>query len=122
MSHIVMITTEVRDVAALRSACIQLRLPTPVYAKTQLFNSEATGYCVQLPNWRFPVVCELENGQIAYDNFEGRWGRKQELESLIQNYAIEKAKLEARRAGHTVVERLLEDGSVKLTINVAETV
>ena len=32
--------------------------------------------------------------------------------------AVEKAKIEARRKGHTVTEAPLADGSVKLTINV----
>ena len=33
--------------------------------------------------------------------------------------AVEKAKLEARRRGHTVTEQRLEDGSIKLTVRVA---
>ncbi len=28
---------------------------------------------VQLPEWRYPVVCDTTNGQLAYDNFGGRW-------------------------------------------------
>ena len=32
--------------------------------------------------------------------------------------AVEKAKLEARRKGHTVFEQPLSDGSIKLTIQV----
>jgi hypothetical protein len=33
-------------------------------------------------------------------------------------YAVEKAKIEARRRGNTCTEQQLADGSVKLTINV----
>ena len=36
----------------------------------------------------------------------------------MQAYAIERARLEARRRGHTVVEQPLKDGSVKLTVTV----
>jgi hypothetical protein len=46
------------------------------------------------------------------------WGDRQHLDRLIQAYATEKAALEARRQGHTVVEQLLPDGSIKLTIGV----
>ena len=47
------------------------------------------------------------------------WGAAQELEKFLQAYAVEKAKIEARRKGHSVTEQALADGSVKLTIQVA---
>lgn len=118
MSHIVSIATEVRDETALQAACVRLKLPAPVFAKAQLFSSEATGHCVRLPDWRYPVVCQLETGRIEYDNFEGRWGNPTELSRLIQHYSVEKAGIEARRQGHTLIEQQLADGSIKLTIQV----
>ena len=33
-------------------------------------------------------------------------------------YAVEKARIEARRQGHSVTEQPLADGSIKLTIQV----
>ena len=118
MSHIVTIRTEVRDAAALSAACHRRHLPHPVYETVKLFSSEATGHTVHLPNWRYPVVCDLDSGQLKFDNFEGRWGDSAELDKLNQAYAIEKAKIEARKQGHTVTEQALADGSVKMTINV----
>ena len=118
MSHIVKIKTEVRDSAAVRAACQRRRLPVPVDGIHKLFSGEATGLAVQLPDWRYPVVCELTSGQVLYDNYEGRWGDQQHLHGLLQSYAVEKARIEARKQGHTVTERQLADGSVKLTINV----
>ena len=56
--------------------------------------------------------------QIRYDNYNGAWGEQKQLDRLLQAYAVEKAKLEARRAGHTVTEQPLSDGSIKLTIQV----
>lgn len=122
MSHIVSIKTEIRDAVALGSACDRLKLDPPVYKTARLFGAEATGHCVRLPEWKYPVVCDLENGSLAYDNFEGRWGNPRELDRLIQSYAVEKTKLEARRAGHSVTERVLESGAVKLTVNVGGSV
>lgn len=46
------------------------------------------------------------------------WGKRQELEKFLQAYACERAKLEARKKGHTVSEQTLADGSIKLTIQV----
>jgi hypothetical protein len=68
---------------------------------------------VQLPAWLYPVVCQLETGQLQYDNFEGRWGDPQHLAAFLQSYAVEKCRLEARRKGHSVSEQKLADGSIK---------
>jgi hypothetical protein len=120
MSHIVTIQTEIRDHHALSAACRRLQLKEPVHETTALFSGEETGYCVRLPQWRYPVVCDVEHGRMAFDNFGGRWGAPRELNRLLQAYAVEKAHLEARRQGHHVTEQPLADGSVKLTIHVGE--
>lgn len=118
MSHIVAIQTEVRDPAAVQAACRRLGLTAPQQGTHRLFSGEATGLAVQLPDWRYPVVCDLSNGQLHYDNYRGRWGEQQQLDMFLQRYAVEKAKLESRRAGHTVTEQTLSDGSIKLTVQV----
>ena len=119
MSHIVTIKTEVRDAAAVRAACQRLGLTEPVQGTTKLFSGEVTGLAVQLPDWRYPVVAELASGHLRYDNFNGRWGDPKHLDRFLQSYAVEKAKLEARRRGHQCTEQTLADGSIKLTIQVA---
>ncbi len=118
MSHLVSIQTEVRAPVAVRSACERLKLPQPTHGTFKLFTSTAIGLGVQLPEWRYPVVCDTTNGQLAYDNFGGRWGDPVQLDRFLQGYAIEKCRLEARRQGHTVTEQSLADGSIKLTIQV----
>ena len=118
MSHIVKIKTEIRDANAVRAACQRRRLPQPVDGTHRLFSGEATGLAVQLPDWRYPIVCELSSGQVLYDNYNGHWGDQQHLDAFLQSYAVEKAHIEARKQGHTMTEQQLADGSVKLTINV----
>lgn len=73
MSHIVQIQTQVKDQAAVQAACERRQLPPPEQRAVRLFSGEATGLAVELPGWRYPVVCETTNGQLRYDNFEGRW-------------------------------------------------
>ena len=121
MSHIVTIETEIRDALAVGAACRRLDLPQPTHETAQLFSGEATGHCVRLPDWRYPVVCDLKGGRVRYDNFEGRWGHQREFDRLMQGYAAEKAKLEARRHGHSVTGQVLADGSIKLSIHVGDT-
>jgi len=74
---------------------------------------------VQLPGWHYPVVCDLTSGQLKFDNFNERWGSQEKLDTFLQAYAVERAKIEARKKGHTVSEQTLADGSIKLTIQVA---
>ncbi|MEZ5941195.1 MAG: DUF1257 domain-containing protein [Planctomycetaceae bacterium] len=118
MSHIVSIQTEVRDPVAIRSACDRLKLPEPVFGQVKLFSSSATGWAVQLPDWRFPVVADVNTGNLVYDNYNGRWGEQKQLDRFLQGYAVEKAKIEACKKGHSVIEQPLEDGSIKLTVSV----
>lgn len=118
MSHIVTIQTEVRDSAAIAAACSRLHLPAPVNGTVKLFTTAATGWQVRLPAWRYPLVCQTETGQLFYDNFQGRWGDPLHLDSFLQRYAVEKARIEAQRQGHAVIEQPLADGSIKLTIQV----
>ena len=119
MSHIVTIKTEIRDAAAIQAACLRLGLPLPIQGKTKLFSDEAEGWAVQLPGWQYPVVCDTTAGTVHYDNFAGRWGEQKHLDKFLQMYAVEKAKIEAHKKGHTVAEQQLPDGSIKLSVQIA---
>ena len=118
MSHIVEIKTQVKDANAVRAGCNRLRLPQPVQGTHRLFSGVASGLGVQLPDWRYPVVCDVATGKIDFDNYNGRWGKQEELDRMLQSYAVEKAKIEARKKGHSVTESQLTDGAIKLTISV----
>jgi hypothetical protein len=75
MSHIVTIQTKVRDPAAVAAACVRMNLPAPAAGTAKLFGGEVTGLLVQLPGWQYPAVVDLVNGEVRFDNFEGRWKR-----------------------------------------------
>lgn len=117
MSHTVEIRTEVRDRVAIAAACDRLKLEPPVDGMHQLFSSNrAQGTAVGLRGWRYPVVFDLNTGAASFDNYGGAWGKQDQLDAFVQRYAIEKARIEARKAGHTVSERAEADGSIVLTI------
>jgi hypothetical protein len=119
LSHIVQIQTQVRDAGAVAAACHRLGLAPPIQQTAKLFTSTETGLTVELPGWTYPIVCDLSTGQIAFDNYNGRWGDQSKLDALLQMYTVEKAKIEARRKGHSVSEQTLASGEIKLTIQVA---
>ena len=116
MSHLVTIQVEIKDPVALASACRRLGLEQPVEGEAMIFTKKARGWIVRLPGWQYPVVIDTDARQMHYDNYNGAWGEQSQLDRLLQAYAVEKAKLEARRAGASVTEQALPDGSIKLTI------
>ena len=118
MSHIVLIETQVRDEAAVNAACSRLHLPRATRGTFELYSTEATGLGIELPHWKYPVVADTETGRLQFDNYNQRWGSQEYLDQFLQMYAVEKAKIEARRKGHSVVEQRLDNGSVKLTVQV----
>ena len=74
------------------SAC-----PSPSTAPPQLFSGEATGLLVRLPDWLYPVVVDTTTGQVHFDNYNGAWGDQEQLDRFLQAYAVEKARIEARK-------------------------
>ena len=117
MSHVVQVQTQVRDPRAMLAACGRLRLPPPVEREVQLFSQTTHGWAVELSGWRYPVVFDIASGETKFDNYEGRWGDRSRLDQFLQTYAVEKAKIEARKKGHTVTERSLTNGSIELTVH-----
>ena len=120
MSHIVSIKTKVTDPAALTAACRRLGLPEPHAGTAELYSGKASGLLVTLPGWEYPAVFDIASGEVKYDNFSGCWGAQCELDKLLQAYAVEKSRIEARRAGHSLTEQQLTDGSIKIVIQVGQ--
>ena len=118
MSHIVEIQTQVRDASAVRAGCKRLRLDDPVDGEFELFSETVSGLAVQLDDWRYPVVFNTSSGETRYDNYNGQWGKQERLDEFLQAYAVEKAKIEARKQGYSVSEQPLADGSIKVTVQV----
>jgi hypothetical protein len=67
------------------------------------------------------VVCRISTehqDERSLQDQEALWGDQARLDALLQMYAVEKARLESRRRGHTVTEQALADGTIKLTVHV----
>ena len=114
MSHVVRIQTKVRDRAAVTAACARLRISPPEAGEFNLYTSRAAGFAVRLTGWRYPLLCQSETGELAYDNFGGVWGDQAQLDEFLQ---AEKTRIESRKQGYTVTEQPLADGAVKLTVH-----
>ena len=115
MSHTVTIKTTITDMAAIQAACQRLKIAQPNQGEVRLFDRVAQGIGVQLDGWRFPVCIEPD-GNLLFDHFSGFWGVPEKLDQFQQMYAVEKAKLEARKQGYTCQESVLADGSIRLNV------
>ena len=102
LSHIVQIKTEIRSEAAVQAACKKLHLPPAKNGTFELYNSTETGLGIELPRWRYPIVANLESGDLRFDHYEGRWGDREYLDQFLQRYCVEAATIAARKEGHSV--------------------
>src|SRR5438105_427556 len=105
MSHVVTIETKVHDPVAVKAACQKLGLAAPTEGSAELFSGKVEGLIVKLPGWEYPIVIDHLAGSIKYDNYSGAWGEIGQMEKFLQRYAVEKAKIEARRRGYQVSEQ-----------------
>jgi len=113
MSHIVAITTEMKDAGVLQRTCKRLNLRCS-FGLHEVYSTSVRGWGVELPNWRFPVV-QRENGELHYDNYRGSWGEISELEKLTQEYAVTVSIEEHAEIGMGLQERIeLENSAVQL--------
>jgi len=115
MSHTVTIKTKITDMVAIQAACHRLKLAQPTQGEVRLFDRLANGIGIHLDGWRFSVCIESD-GNLLFDNFGGFWGVPEKLDQFQQMYAVEKAKLEARKQGYTCQESVLADGSIRLNV------
>jgi hypothetical protein len=115
LSHIVSLSTKIRDSVAVTAACQKLGLPQPIQGTAKLFSGEASGLLVQFPGWQYPAVIDTNTGTIQYDNFNGLWGEQPQLDKFLQSYAVEKTKLEARKKGMQISEQTLQDAASNFT-------
>ena len=41
--------------------------------KAELYSGEASGLLVQLPDWTYPAVIDVQSGELRFDNYGGAW-------------------------------------------------
>lgn len=122
MSHFTTITTQIKDIEALRAACAELELTVLPNAEARGFiNAKQKGdhvirlkgpYDIALNKQQdgsFGITADLWNGHVEQEVGTG-YGK------LLQLYAVHKATREARKKGHLVKRSLQKNGAIKLVI------
>lgn len=122
MSHFATITTQIKDIAALKSACKELGLEVIANSTARGFGSNTVHgeHVIRLkgpydiavnlqPNGTFGLTTDWWDGQVEKE-VGSNYGR------LLQLYAVHKASAEARKRGHSVQRKAAANGAVKLVI------
>jgi hypothetical protein len=122
MSHFATITTQIKDLAALTSACGELGLSVVANATARGYASNTVRgeHVIRLkgpydiavnrqPDGTFGLTTDWWDGHVAKE-VGPDFGR------LLQLYAIHKATAEARKRGHSVQRKAAANGAIKLVI------
>jgi hypothetical protein len=122
MSHFTEIKTQIKDIAALRSACqeLGLKLLQNAQARGYYENKTKGDYVIKLkgpydiavnkqPDGTFGLTSDLWQGHV-----EKKVGEK--YGKLLQLYGVHKATLEARKKGLSALRRPQQNGSIKLVL------
>lgn len=120
MSHTVKLKSQLTCLESIKRACDRMgNVKLQGKGKTSFYSEkDISGLKIKLDGWKYPIVINTETGDIAFDNYGGRWGKQTELDKFKQAYGVEKAKLEGTRCNYEVTEEQLSTGEIKVTLNV----
>lgn len=109
MSHTVKVNVELKNLNAVSLAAQAMGAQILGKGTHRLFNTTEVGLGIQLKGWRFPLVVH-EDGTVAFDDYNGAWGDRSNLEILKANYALECVKLKCEELAwyHEVNEQTHE--------------
>ena len=122
MSHFTTVKTQIKDIAALRSACAELGLTVKQNALARGYYENKTkgDYVIKLkgpydialnqqPDGSFGITADLWEGHVEKEVGKN-YGK------LMQPYGVHKVALEARKKGLSVLRRPQQNGSIKLVL------
>lgn len=115
MSHTTTIDLEIKSESALIKACEELGVPYKANTEEKLYDGTiAKGFSFKPKGWLYPVVA-TPDGKLLFDNYEGAWGKIEELNRVKQRYAVNSQIEVAKSRGYRVREEII-GGKIKLTI------
>lgn len=129
MSHTTTVKPSFKSPVALKLACEELGLKYRLAAvdpvtglmgelTQSLYQTTEVGWAtVSLPGWEHPIVFRSD-GDIAMDNFNGRWGRIEEFDRFRQAYSKHAVIEQATALGMRVTAdaTVTADGSLVLEL------
>ena len=122
MSHFTSVQTQIKDIAALRSACKELGIEVLENTQARGYSTNTTkgDYVIRLkgpydvalnkqPDGTYGLTTDWWDGHVEKE-MGANFGR------LLQLYGVHKTMIESRKRGRLVRRQAQADGSIKLTI------
>jgi hypothetical protein len=98
-SHTVRVNVTMKNRTALGSAVVVMKGQVLGEGTHSLFaGQQARGFGFTLPNWNYPLVLGTDN-VLNFDDYHGRWGRREDIATLNGHYTLEAARLAAMDQG-----------------------
>jgi hypothetical protein len=122
MSHFVSVTTQIKDIAALRSACAELGLIVKQNAEARGYYENKTkgDYVIKLKGPYDIAVNKQPDGTfgLTADLYEGHVEKEvgKDYGKLLQLYGVHKTTMEARKKGFSILRRPQPNGAIKLVL------
>lgn len=98
MSHTTKVKVEFLNLDALRAAVEAIGGVWCGHAVHHIYSGNYEGAGFRLPGWQYPCILQ-DDGTLAYDNYNGRWGSADVLGQLNAEYALQAAEAAARAQG-----------------------
>lgn len=121
MSHTVSVKTQVKDAALVEAAAREVGATYLGVGSHKLFQGSKQGIGVKFTGWQYPVV--FGEDAVHFDNYEGAWGDRKQLDRFTQEYAAQGALRHVRSnpayAQAEIMRSTLKDGSIELTVSLA---
>ena len=116
MSHKVTLEIRVLDLDLFKRACEARGIPITEGAHKSVRFKEDCMLEAKLPGWTYPVALTAD-GNVVYDNYNGRWGAQADLDALMQAYTQDVV-LQVAAAGGFMVQDTVRcaDGSLELIL------
>jgi len=127
MSHTVSIQTQIKNPEILKKAVEELerllnkrvRIVKEGNFEVEFFDGfkkVKNGIAIKIEGWKYPIVIDLDTGEIFYDDYRGRWGNVEDLKKLKQLYSLETILDIAKKQGvkKGILERLREEAKQQL--------
>jgi len=89
---------ELRDRDSLARAVVALGGEVLGQGTHRLFAGPEEGFGFRLKDWHYPLVLK-ENGELAYDDYNGHWGNVADIDRLREGYAMQAARQAAEAQG-----------------------
>lgn len=115
MSHMVEIDTKLTSLPDILAAASEVGATVEQNSSQRFYSGDTfTGTVVRLKGWKYGAVIDSE-GALHFDNYNGTWGKQDELEKFQQQYTLA-AFRRATPNRYKIKTKAMEDGRIHVSI------